>query len=239
MIENFFIKKNYIHRKENKTLDTNRQPFNKYWDKNRIEASYLYQYGVYNFLKNLILKNNLSNVLDIGCGVSTKLMKIIYPICKDVAGIDQKDPIVFSKKKYKKTSASFYIDNFEKPSLNIDKKFDVIVCCDVIEHLENPDVVLNYIKSFANVNTYIVISTPERDIFRGKDNIKTPDEDHIREWNSAEFKKYLESRGFKILLQKNLPSLKFSFKYPFIVQYFSSKIRGILNSNQLVLCKIK
>lgn len=239
MNKSYFIKEDYKHRKMNKTLDENREEL--YWDSNRINASYFYQFDIYKYIANYISEKNDSSlsVIDIGSGISTKLMRLIYPVCKNVTAIDQKNPIEFCRRKYSNSKASFIEDNFEKPSLKNYEKFNIIICSDVIEHLDNPDILLKYIKKFANKETLIFISTPERDIMWGENNIMSPQEDHVREWNNNEFKKYLESSGFIVKKQINLPGLKFTFKYPFIIEFLSKKFKGTLNANQLAVCKIK
>lgn len=93
-------------------------------------------------------------------------MELLYPICNDVVGIDQPQVIRYCNEKFKDTKAQFVADNFEDPSYHPTNPFDLIICSDVIEHIEDPDILLNYIKSFAGKETYIIISTPERDILR-------------------------------------------------------------------------
>ncbi len=236
MNKTYFIKKEYKHRKINKTLDTNRDE--NYWSNGRHYAAFYYQYYVYKYVRDLMMKKKLNSVVDIGCGVATKLMEIVSPLAKEVCGIDQKDAVLYCRRKYKNSNAKFLEDNFEKPNLKNYPKFDIVICCDVIEHLEDPDILLNYIKKFASKDTIIIISTPERDVMRGVDNNMSPQEDHVREWNSKEFKKYVSSSGFKVLNHRKMKCLKFTLRYPFIVEYISKFLRKTLKSNQLIVCKI-
>ena len=62
---------------------------------------------------------------------------------------------------------------------------------------------ISYIKKYCHENTYIIITTPERDILRGKNCNRSPKNVHVREWNSFEFNKYLKNQGFKILAHVN------------------------------------
>ena len=75
----------------------------------------------------------------------------------------------------------------------------MIICADVIEHVLYPDVLLMFIKKLANENTFIVLSTPERDGERGVNNFKSPKKEHVREWNKNEFNKYISYMGFNIV----------------------------------------
>jgi 2-polyprenyl-3-methyl-5-hydroxy-6-metoxy-1,4-benzoquinol methylase len=75
----------------------------------------------------------------------------------------------------------------------------VIVAVDVIEHLAEPDHLLNYVKRHATEETLIIISTPDRDLVRGFDNFGPPwNVTHVREWNQKEFKQYFKSHNFAI-----------------------------------------
>ncbi len=66
----------------------------------------------------------------------------------------------------------------------------MVVCADVIEHLPNPDDLLDFI---SDINFKIlVISTPERDAVAGRNDFGPPENTaHYREWNAVEFKNYL------------------------------------------------
>jgi len=102
-------------------------------------------------------------------------------------------------------------DDFEHPTYSSETQYDLIVCSDVIEHMEDPDMLLSYIKKFAHKDGTILFSTPERDVLRGKDNMHSPNRDHIREWNKEEFTRYLTSRGFTILGTRLLRDIGFNF----------------------------
>ncbi|NQT02287.1 MAG: methyltransferase domain-containing protein, partial [Planctomycetes bacterium] len=157
-----------------------------------------YQAAVYRLAAELIKENEFKNVLDVGCGFGIKLAKYIYPVCHDITGIDCEHAIRFCKREH--NFGKWFTDNIEKPSLHLDRKFDLIISSDVIEHLVNPDTLLEYIKSHSHPETTIVLSTPERDMIQGKDSFGPPaNKTHVREWNMAEFHKYISEYGFNIL----------------------------------------
>jgi predicted TPR repeat methyltransferase len=161
-------------------------------------SSEMYQTEVYKFAKQVITKNRLRNVLDIGCGFGEKLEEFIYPACSDITGVDAEHSVKFCKQNH--AFGKWHVDNIENSSLDINKKFDLIISSDVIEHLINPDKLLFYIKKYSHDNTFIIISTPERDMLRGKNSLGPPENKaHVREWNVSELQRYIESRGFKIL----------------------------------------
>ena len=246
MEKNYYIKSNYKPNKENKTFETGEI---KYWINNRIHHSLYSRPLLYKCSKKLIKKKNLKSVLDIGCGPAVKLMKYIYPICHDIYGIDQENIIKFCKNKY--GLKNFFIDNIEKSTLNLKKRFDLIISGDVIEHLLNPDNLLNYIKKFSHENTYILITTPERDILRGENCNSCSNPSHIREWNKQEFNNYLKKNGFEIIYHTVIDSLRlylnFKQRLTEIGKDLSIKLSLIKKFNtlkkikhsQLVVCKLK
>ncbi|GAJ17799.1 unnamed protein product, partial [marine sediment metagenome] len=66
--------------------------------------------------------------------------------------------------------------------------------------LGNPDTLLEYIKLHSHPETNIILSTPERDIIQGKNSFGPPaNKTHVREWNMAEFHKYISKYGFNTL----------------------------------------
>jgi SAM-dependent methyltransferase len=136
--------------------------------------------------------------LDIGCGFGIKLKEIIVPVCRNIVGIDAKHAIDFCKRSH--NFGRWFADDIENPGLELTEKFDLIISADVIEHLVDPDNLIDYIKRFSHKGTEVIISTPERDIVRGEDNLgPSPNRSHVREWNKAEFQKYLSNSGFSVL----------------------------------------
>ena len=41
--------------------------------------------------------------------------------------------------------------------------------------------------------------------------MKSPRKEHVREWNQSELRRYLESRGFKVVHQALLPAFRVGF----------------------------
>jgi 2-polyprenyl-3-methyl-5-hydroxy-6-metoxy-1,4-benzoquinol methylase len=232
---NYFIKKGYKSQKNNFTLSQKAQDL--YWTNERIFFSKYFQYDVYKYAQKIVKKNNIKNVLDLGCGTGIKLMELIYPVCQDITGIDQRETILFCKKRY--NVGDFIIDDLENPIKKLGI-FDLIICADVIEHLLNPDKLLEYIKRVSHNNTFIIISTPERDILRGKNCMASNKLEHVREWNKEELLLYLVNRGFTIIDYKLSSFTGFSFDKRIIeIRKTIKKRTGTIKTNQLVSCKIK
>ncbi len=87
-----------------------------------------------------------------------------------------------------------------------DNKFDLAVCTHVIEHVENPRVLLNEMKRVAK---YCFFEVPLEDNFNASPNFVWSDTGHINFYNPRTFKFLLQSCGFEVMDMKiTLPSLQ-------------------------------
>jgi 2-polyprenyl-3-methyl-5-hydroxy-6-metoxy-1,4-benzoquinol methylase len=149
-----------------------------------------WQNEVYFFAKKIFLKNNLNTVLDYGCGSGFKLLK--YFKDHKYTGIDLDETIKLINKENFLSINDF---NFNISS------YDLVICSDVIEHVIDPDIILNNIKK---INCkFIIFSTPDRNLLYNKDSILFfgPPKNiaHIREWTFSEFNLYISNNGFEII----------------------------------------
>jgi SAM-dependent methyltransferase len=204
-MDNYFIKKGYINNPV-KSFDV--APDDNYWTPNRLKTSESLQFHVYEHAYTMFKKTKASSVLDIGCGPALKMKNFFL---KETAGTDV---VLMDQPSVKKLvngifpEATFFSVNLEDENFDVGKKFDLIICSDVIEHLSNPDCLLKIIKTHLSKTGIAVISTPDRDMRRGKANLRSPNPDHVREWNYQEFAAYLANHNFEILQHINLPSIR-------------------------------
>ena len=200
----YFIKPDY---KENPVITFSENP-REYWTSDRIKASHEFQYHVYEYAFNLVKKNNLKAVIDIGAGPGTKLSHFFSNLAIELTIIDQPgmEPVVQKMC----PSANFFGVNLEDGSFNSGAKYELIICSDVIEHLKNPDNLLKIFHSHMTKDSIGVISTPDRDLRRGSSNTQSPNKAHVREWNFDELETYFKNRGFDVIDHINLPLKKLS-----------------------------
>jgi 2-polyprenyl-3-methyl-5-hydroxy-6-metoxy-1,4-benzoquinol methylase len=168
--ENYFIKAGYKSRTEYVHYDDLEEE-----DKWQLEV-YLRAYG-------LMKKNNWNSVVDIGCGSAYKLMKYLGDFKK--VGYELPDNVAELQRRYPK-------EDWRSTKFDQKKEIvaDLIICSDVIEHLVDPDKLMSYLElqDFGA----LILSTPERDICRGSDDLGPPrNPAHQREWNAAEFQRYV------------------------------------------------
>jgi len=211
-MKTYCIKPDYQHRTENVTFESSA---GSYWNSDRVRATLHNQAHTYHEAARLIRSEGLRSVMDVGCGVGMKLVNIIEPVAERCVGVDQPNAIDYAHRLFPDTKAELRAVNLESEADTQLGQFDLIISADVIEHLLDPDMLLRFIRAHCHENTYVLVSTPERDVRRGADNCKSPKPEHVREWNRRELKEYFESSGFEVIDQKLLPGFKIdgSLKY--------------------------
>lgn len=172
-----------------------------YWNEARLDLSRSYQYPVYMLAKDLILRTGARRVVDVGCGVATKLELLHRQLpTVEFVGIDQPNAIAFCQQRYR--FGRWLVDDLERPHADLSGLAgDLVICSDVIEHLGDPDVLLRYLKLCVRPGGAILLSTPERDALRGRACTSSPNKYHVREWNGTELRTYLEQSGFRVVRQ--------------------------------------
>ena len=127
-------------------------------------------------------KNELINVLDIGCGDGV-LLYLLETQIKDykfnIHGID------LSEKALEVAKNKIPDGNFVKTDIYNstfqDNNFDLVISSDVIEHVNHPDKMLSEIKRVAKKDALIIIGTPIRYTEKPLDTM------HVKEFFQQEF----------------------------------------------------
>lgn len=203
----YYIKRLYINRSS-------------YTHHNDISFQDEYQLEVYLFALGLMKKHNLKSVIDIGCGSGYKLVTYLGEY--DTLGIELPENVAWLKKTYPERKWEA-VDFGGGENLSA----DVVICADVIEHLVDPDELLDFIKKIRW--QYCIFSTPcrslrflsWRDILRLRwvRKIWGPpgQRAHVREWSYEELNRYLSQH--------------------FIVT--DHRVTNINQTTQMVVCKPK
>jgi len=153
-----------------------------------------WQLEVYLRALGLMKKYNFTSVADIGCGSGYKLMTYFKEY--KTIGLELLEPLQHLKSKY--PGRTWLESNFD---INYNINVDVLICSDVIEHVVDPDTLIDYINKISF--KYLILSTPDRDLVYGREASKYKtgpprNVTHQREWSFEEFNKYI-SQYFKIL----------------------------------------
>jgi hypothetical protein len=189
MSDDFFIKEGYCIRKDPKYFQ----------DDLSETVGIVHQPAVYPFARYLAKRFGCTSVIDVGCGRASKLIPL-HPEF-DIVGIDYGSNIQYCKTKFgvgRWIDLNFECENFIPVDNSMVEK-SIVVCSDVIEHLVDPSNLLVILRNLLECAPVVILTTPERDLVRGKDDCGPPgNPSHVREWNLPELQDLLTSRGFKI-----------------------------------------
>ncbi|MBT3188777.1 MAG: class I SAM-dependent methyltransferase [Anaerolineae bacterium] len=184
------------------------------YNSENIIAKFLMRNFIKNFKKNLFSFEGKSAdaVCEVGCGEG-ELLKIIHAIYPDVtlyASDISEGEIAKAKENCAPMSVRFSVQNAENLDEYDDSVFDLVVCCEVLEHLSNVEKGLSEL--FRISKKHILLSVPNEPIWkilnvaRGKylrDFGNTPG--HINHWNIVQFPKFLSTYSKYSLIERSYP----------------------------------
>jgi len=152
-------------------------------------------------------ESEIKTICEVGVGEGSLLKSLvnIFPKAKYWAT----DLSAGEVKKAKKSlegikNVSFNVQNAENLHLFKDKQFDLVVCCEVLEHVKNYKKALRELKRVSR--KYILVSVPNEPIWRilnmsrGKylsDLGNTPG--HINHWTKSNFIKFIKRENIEII----------------------------------------
>lgn len=233
-IERFGLPKDY---KTNPTT-TNLQSGELYWDESRIDTSRAYQRAVYAWALQLIRQHKIGRVADVGCGFAAKLAWLhTQESSIEYYGIDQPGAIDLCRSHY--PFGNWISVDIENNPTVPDVDFGLLIASDVIEHLQNPDHLLDYLRQVGKPGCLVLISTPDRVALRGEKAMHSPNPSHVREWSGPEFRAYVESKGFRVLEHRRLQAFNPCHSQAFARKALSHWVRGkSIRYNQAILAEV-
>lgn len=180
------------------------------------------------------------DVLEIGS--STGYMTKVF--AKDNNLVDVVEVNVQSAEKASIFANKVFVGSIEDENLQkkITRKYDYVICADVLEHLVNPESVLHFLRTKLKKSGVVLISIPNIacwnmriDLLRGKfdyQEIGLLDETHLRFYTYYSFLNLLKNCGFSI--ENIFPTkTKIPFEYsllklPIIGMIFVSLFKSLL-----------
>jgi 2-polyprenyl-3-methyl-5-hydroxy-6-metoxy-1,4-benzoquinol methylase len=180
-------------------------------------------------------KKDFLKILVIGPGKSN-IVKTILSI-KSVSFIDMVDhneeAFLFQKELLKEQhcSVNYYTAelSIKEPLSFLDKTYDLILCTEVIEHVNDNFNLLKKINQLITADGIFIISVPNKFVDNAllkvnKAYMQTDDhtKGHVNFYNKSEFKALLKNSGFKLLWFKGISS-EYVF-FHFILVYFNVHI---------------
>lgn len=167
------------------------------YDDRHVDDSLKWQREVYEWARRLFIASGYGHVVDFGCGTGDKLVAYFdeLPNVRALVGIEEtaeKVRFCYSRHHDRKISWLRWNEWPKKTALAP----DLIICADVIEHVERPDRLLQFLRD-RKAERYI-FSTPARERLRRKLGPPT-NRGHWREWETEEFVRLLGDYGFEVL----------------------------------------
>ncbi len=199
-MKNYGIREAYVARTEVSTVS---EDATHYWNEQRIAASASYQYYVYEKAAQFLLSSGRRSFVDVGCGYPKKAREMISPITSDITLIDHPSLKVIMERDF--PEMKFVPVDLERGDNAPRRTFDCVVCADVVEHLLDPDPLIALLRRLLAPDGRLFLSTPERDILRGRHCLSSPKPEHIREWSSSEFRTFVINSGLGLAEHHLLP----------------------------------
>ena len=191
---------------------------------------------------NSSLKIYNYNILDYGCGVGTL---VLYYASKNnsVIGVDVSDSAIRLANESKailglENKCTFYTLKESKKYLS-NKKYNLIICSEVIEHVNNDTKLIKYFNKLIKKNGFLFITTPSirAPLYRlgllGKFDSKVG---HLRRYDQKELEKMIISSKYKIIFSNKtegvLRNLLYTNKYlGFLLKF----LKGIISDSFTVI----
>jgi SAM-dependent methyltransferase len=171
-----------------------------YWadpEETRVRNRRRYQDAVYRIAAR---RTRGKVALDVGCGTGQNLVRRVAPVARRAVGVDQPSAIALARTTYPANewiAADLASDAVWAELQTLTP--DVVVCADVIEHVDDPRLLLGRLHRLVGTAGMLVLSTPDRDRTEEQPELGPPrNPRHVREWAFPEMRRLLEACGFDI-----------------------------------------
>ncbi|MBT5633856.1 MAG: class I SAM-dependent methyltransferase [Nitrospina sp.] len=159
------------------------------------------QKAQYDFLKDKISKEDV--LLDFGCGSGNNTHRLAK-ICKSVTGVDHdSDKIRFANENFAAENVKFVCNDAVEFLKSSKQKYDVLVCANNLEHLDDPEGLIQDLKKYFS---YAYIEVPDLDasyLNQAKTllgiQLNYMDDDHVSEFVREDMYQLFAKQGLKII----------------------------------------
>jgi SAM-dependent methyltransferase len=171
------------------------------------EDLYIEHMSRYEFVRGLVPG---MQVLDVGSGCGYGAYHLAAAGAHSVLGIDiSNEAVEYARRNY--AHPGLYFDVMDAAQLDIGRRFDIITCFELIEHVADDEAVLDGVSRVLDEAGVFVVSTPNKATYAaGGEDGKNPF--HVREYRRDEFESMLRHAfpDVRILGQHWLEGMAFS-----------------------------
>lgn len=100
------------------------------------------------------------DVLDFGCGNGSAVTQYLAQLGHNVTGIDLHGPSIKYAEQYFGSTTCKFIEGNTNTLIKLNKKFDVIIFSDLLEHVEHPQNLLMEAKNLLKAGGHILVTIP-------------------------------------------------------------------------------
>jgi len=176
-------------------------------------------------------------ILDCGCGEGNLLKLLVRQGFNNLSGSDFSDEAIkLTKDKFK--GLLYKIDLTQKKDFQ-NKKYDLIICSEVLEHIQNDRLAIRNLYNVLNKNGILILSVPfslgywsKHDDFSG----------HVRRYENNELEEKLKTENFHILESFGWGNIIYPLYYRLLTKIDPSTVmnnkRGVLKFIKVIVSKI-
>lgn len=229
-------------------------PINRFYDRYHLKNeryskiiarnNFTYWYILKTLHQPLLKKLKSFSVLDVGCGVGT-LAIYLAQICKSVVGIDVSERAINIADQAKLSTGSKNVTFNQTKLKQFSRKFDLILCTEVVEHVPNPNQFIKLITANLRSKGWLLLTTPNRDnwlthlgYYRQFDS----EVGHLRRYSVAEISSLLTAHGFTLQQVKTVEgpirSLLFTSKLGILIKIIKGPLVPLFHSFDELVGKI-
>lgn len=184
----------------------------RYWSGGMTDGDDRNQAPVYRLAARMSRRRDRPTVVDVGCGTGTKLVRYVAPDAGEVVGIDQPSGIALARSNHPQHR---WVDvDLADPSAWSALEgigADIVICADVIEHVDDPYRLLAGLRSLVRPDGIVVVSTPDRDRLERSSRLGPPSNPrHVREWSADELELLVEAAGFRVVRRRHVLPRRYS-----------------------------
>jgi|SRR5690606_32007580 len=191
--------------------ENNQQPHHEKYDSTNPIAQKMLN-GFMNSISNLAsqISSKVNVITECGCGQGhvNRHLENLFPKAQ-VKGLDIDEPDVrIANKNKSRQDTQLYIKSIY--DIDAQEQADLVVCCEVLEHLENPHLALQKMAAL-NANYYL-FSVPREPLWRILNFMRGK---YMKDWgNTPDHRNHWSSRGFINFVNQELDVVAFNKPLP-------------------------